>query len=983
MIEVRNFDEIVQNLINAIHDKVPEADSKEGTFIRDVFIDPIADEMSALSIDMKNVEYSQSILTATGEDLDRLAVNYGITRKSAQSSTGYIRFYVKNINTDFIINAQTQLATKATYTSEAKVYQTVNTKTYYYIHDWQYPPVDVDSEEFKNQYIAIYSNNLTLGTNGYYYFDVEAKSTLGGELYNTSADTIVSTIDNVDANIAYFTNPIAFTGGTNQESDANLTVRIKMALQGANIGTKYGYTSYVLKQQDVIDAQVVCAMEQDMIRDVYKDNVAHHGGKYGVHDGGKVDIYIRGRDLEDDTLTIQLNEDNVIFTDDGFETPLVIPDNLKPISNIKSITYKTTNGLEEKTGVFTNESDYQYELTKITFSELDTIENDSLKDLINTIIEKTEMMSIDKSRVDDIQITVTTGYGSLNEIQTIQYGGELITLSYAYYMDEFSEPVYCPVMFYTCFDSNSNIIKLEIYTTEFNEEFYSGPTYNVYELKNGYHYEIQTDSITGKVEKVEVPNDPVYMLYNRTADGTKNYFKDSLYDDSYFFADSVEDLAYNEHLLHILEESNCTLEQFYDYINQSEVKQFFLNNLNNLAVYMKDYLYYLDFGKANTETTLIEAIPNLYANNNESTPNFSFMEFYINNNSNINELEFDVVIDNSNDYFITTTYDEYDNPINELPVGWTDNNGILVKHFTIDSQTLKNYRETQQAEHPDTELQVIRLNPDNLDEFKLVEGATTFTLQFENVLIKDVFNNVLQYKTTGIIKESNTAIETPTFLDNLFNLTTYIFNNEIYKARFDFFINENITVPLYVTRKNNNIVLHTYYTPDYELINAEQLFFGNSQQAQYYLKWYTNPLDILEGNIYIIINFEKNVLIQNLQEEINEIKVLTADVVLKEAEVIPVEIICSVKYEDTYSKKDTYDLINSTVANYINNTAMGKSLKLSDLIIMIQHIDGVGYIDASNVQLRELYKDAVKQIDLHSYEYLNLVNLVINEIEGD
>ena len=36
LIEVRNFDEIVQNLINAIHDKVPEADSKEGTFIRDV-----------------------------------------------------------------------------------------------------------------------------------------------------------------------------------------------------------------------------------------------------------------------------------------------------------------------------------------------------------------------------------------------------------------------------------------------------------------------------------------------------------------------------------------------------------------------------------------------------------------------------------------------------------------------------------------------------------------------------------------------------------------------------------------------------------------------------------------------------------------------------------------------------------------------------------------------------------------------------------
>lgn len=969
MIDVKTFDEIVQNIINAIHDKVPEADSKEGTFIRDVFIDPIADQMAALSIDMKNVEYSQSILTATGDDLDRLAVNYGLTRKTAQPATGYIRFYIKNITIDFIIQAQTRVATKATYTAEAKVYQTVNTKTYYYIHNWEYPPVDVNSEEFKNQYIAIYTSNLTLAPNGYYYFDIEAKSIEGGELYNTSADTIVNFIDSLDANIMYFTNPIAFTGGTNQESDSDLTLRIKMALQGANIGTKYGYTSYVLKQQDVIDAQVVCAMERDMIRDVYRDYESHHGGDYGIHDGGKVDIYIRGKDLEDDIIEIQLRDDNVFYTDNGYQTPLAVPANLKPITDIKSITYTLTQDDEIINGSFTNVKDYQYELTRINFSQLDTITNNSLRDKIEHIIKRTTMMSIDKSDVEDVQITAHQTYGRLDEIQTIDYNNDLdgglpIKLSYIYDVDE-NDPVECPIMFTVDMDEDNNIIDIyiEYCETDSTHEWFTAIPYTVYQIDNGYHYDyIEED---GKIIAIKVANDPIHMIYNKTVDGTKSYFKDSLYDDKYFFADSIDNLVYNEHLLHILEENDCPLNDFFEYINKDEVKQLFLNNLNNLFIYMKDYLYYLDFGKADTETVKVEAQPFLFAQENEGE-----FKFKINNNSSINSIEFDVLIDNSNLY------------INEnvLPSGWNVDNHLITKHYSFNATEYKDLVQAQDVD-PQHPLQIVELADvvftKNLD-------ADTFMLKFENVNIKDILNNVLQYTAAGITADSEGRTDPAIPVDDVFNLTTYKFKDDIYKARFDFIVptkyNGNKIVPMYFTKKNN-MALHTYYIPDYELINNEQLFFGNSQQAEYFLQWYKNPLDILNGNLSITINFTKNMLIQRLQEEINNIKVLTADVVLKEAQVREIEIICDVRYLDTYSKQDTYNLISSTVANYINNTAMGSTVKLSDLIITIQHIDGVGYVDASTVQLRELYKDPVKQIDLHSYEYMNLVNLVINEIE--
>ena len=71
---------------------------------------------------MKLLEYSQSILTASGEDLDRLALNYNITRKTATKSNGFIRFYIKNINVDFVIGAQTQIGTQSTYSNDSKTF---------------------------------------------------------------------------------------------------------------------------------------------------------------------------------------------------------------------------------------------------------------------------------------------------------------------------------------------------------------------------------------------------------------------------------------------------------------------------------------------------------------------------------------------------------------------------------------------------------------------------------------------------------------------------------------------------------------------------------------------------------------------------------------------------------------------------------------------------------------------------------------------
>ena len=94
----RSLEEIMQKMIDNIHDTMPEADTKEGTFIRKVFIDPISDQLAALYGDMEILKNNQSIIFATGDNLDLLAANYFITRKPASKSTGSVRFYITNSN---------------------------------------------------------------------------------------------------------------------------------------------------------------------------------------------------------------------------------------------------------------------------------------------------------------------------------------------------------------------------------------------------------------------------------------------------------------------------------------------------------------------------------------------------------------------------------------------------------------------------------------------------------------------------------------------------------------------------------------------------------------------------------------------------------------------------------------------------------------------------------------------------------------------
>lgn len=283
----KSFDEVMQQIINNIKDVIPQADTKAGTFIRDVFIDPNADEISALYSEMKQVEYSQSILTATGDALDNLAANYFITRKDAKPSVGELWFYI-----DYE-RALTQPYIKIPKGTIVTTRPTLNDVT-----------VRVQTIEEVNKTIDEIKNSVANGTAP--FIKCLAESIETGTEMNVKAGKLTQQINNFSEYVLSVENPYDFYNGYDGETDNELLQRIKIALSGANIGTKDGYLSYLLRQDGVEDVRVIDA---GYTPQKGQDNIMVRDNKIG----GKVDIYVKGETVTENIDSINNKADIIKF----------------------------------------------------------------------------------------------------------------------------------------------------------------------------------------------------------------------------------------------------------------------------------------------------------------------------------------------------------------------------------------------------------------------------------------------------------------------------------------------------------------------------------------------------------------------------------------------------------------------------------------------------------------------------------------------
>lgn len=335
MLSIKTMNEIIMNIINNIHDSLPDVDIKEGTFLRDVIINPVSKEFSDIYNKLYKMELAQSVLTATGADLDRLAANYFIQRKTGTGSTGKVRFYITNTHKDSMdakypdikIAKGTIVATHGSVEHPSLTFKTVDDILIY---------GNGTSKEDGDLIITTGVLGLPRDHTGYRYIEIVCESIETGTKTNVGPHTIVSQINHNNEWIHSVNNPFSFNGGSDAEDDISLALRIGLAITGSNIGTKDGYLSYILQQPQVLDAIVVDAGHEYMQRDIITIVDENTGELITEHMGGKVDIYVRTNSTSTDEFSYKIGNDDL---NNEFQVPrkILFPTKAYPIESITSI----------------------------------------------------------------------------------------------------------------------------------------------------------------------------------------------------------------------------------------------------------------------------------------------------------------------------------------------------------------------------------------------------------------------------------------------------------------------------------------------------------------------------------------------------------------------------------------------------------------------------------------------------------------------
>jgi len=112
MASIKSFTEIVNSMLERLRLVQPTLDTKPGTVSRDLFVDLQADEIQKIYRLIALISDKQSFATASGRDLDRLASNFGVTRRTGTPAGGIAIITTNNLNEDLTIPSGTILTAR-------------------------------------------------------------------------------------------------------------------------------------------------------------------------------------------------------------------------------------------------------------------------------------------------------------------------------------------------------------------------------------------------------------------------------------------------------------------------------------------------------------------------------------------------------------------------------------------------------------------------------------------------------------------------------------------------------------------------------------------------------------------------------------------------------------------------------------------------------------------------------------------------------
>lgn len=203
----------------------PDLDTSIGTPVRKI-IDAVAEAISEASTDAYLVSYQYDIDSKSGAELDDFVRLFGFSRLPARRATGLVTFERSTPATQPItIPANTQLITDSL------------------------PQVIIATVT-----PAVFAIGTELVT-------VPAQAVTAGSQGNIEAHSVGRSLTSVQG-ISTFTNPQAFTGGADAETDEALRARFKRTVFRSMAGTESMYLATALEHPNVTQANVVGAMKR-------------------------------------------------------------------------------------------------------------------------------------------------------------------------------------------------------------------------------------------------------------------------------------------------------------------------------------------------------------------------------------------------------------------------------------------------------------------------------------------------------------------------------------------------------------------------------------------------------------------------------------------------------------------------------------------------------------------------------------------------
>lgn len=150
--------------------------------------------------------------------------------------------------------------------------------------------------------------------------------------------------------------------------------------------------------------------------------------------------------------------------------------------------------------------------------------------------------------------------------------------------------------------------------------------------------------------------------------------------------------------------------------------------------------------------------------------------------------------------------------------------------------------------------------------------------------------------------------------------------------------------------------------------------YAKSIYSRDYIVWQTKPP---VGPVTLTYFYDKN--IQDIQDFINRDEYNTgADVLIKQATEVPVDIIFEIVVFEGYSKAMIIDTIKNIIKNFINSLRLGESLDQSDIIAKAYSVDGIDRVVLPMSKFnRSTEMGVVDKIEVSKNEYIRIGTLNI------